>query len=65
MKIPFLELKPTYDELRPQLDRAYHRVMESGWYLLGAELKGLKPSSRIIAKEDTQSGLGMDWTPFI
>lgn len=36
--IPFLELKPTYDELRPEFDAAYHRVMDSGWYLLGAEL---------------------------
>ena len=39
MKVPFLELKPTYDELRNELDTAYHRVMESGWYLLGQELE--------------------------
>ncbi len=38
MKVPFLELKPAYDELREELDAAYYRVMESGWYLLGAEL---------------------------
>jgi dTDP-4-amino-4,6-dideoxygalactose transaminase len=39
MNIPFLELKPTYDELRNEFDAAYHRVMESGWYLLGQELE--------------------------
>ncbi|MGB6484631.1 MAG: DegT/DnrJ/EryC1/StrS family aminotransferase [Candidatus Acidiferrales bacterium] len=39
MKVPFLELKPAYDELRAELDAAYHRVMDSGWYLLGAELE--------------------------
>ena len=38
MNVPFLELKPTYDELRPAMDAAYHRVMESGWFLFGAEL---------------------------
>ncbi len=38
MKVPFLELKPAYDELREELDAAYHRVMDSGWYLLGDEL---------------------------
>jgi len=38
LKVPFLELKPTYDELRDELDAAYHRVMDSGWYLLGNEL---------------------------
>ncbi len=37
MKIPFLELKPTYLELREEMDAAYHRVMDSGWYLLGKE----------------------------
>ena len=39
MKIPFLELKPAYDELRAELDAAYHRVMDSGHYLLGEELE--------------------------
>lgn len=37
MKVPFLELKPTYDELRAEFDAAYHRVMDSGYYLLGKE----------------------------
>ncbi|HXM96379.1 MAG TPA: DegT/DnrJ/EryC1/StrS family aminotransferase [Candidatus Dormibacteraeota bacterium] len=39
MKIPFLELRPGYDELRSEFDAAYHRVMDSGWYLLGKELE--------------------------
>lgn len=38
MKIPFLELAPATAELRDDLDAAYRRVMDSGWYLLGAEL---------------------------
>jgi dTDP-4-amino-4,6-dideoxygalactose transaminase len=38
MKVPFLELKPAYDELRAEFDAAYHRVMDSGRYLLGDEL---------------------------
>jgi len=37
MKVPFLELLPTYQELKLQMDAAYHRVMDSGWYLLGKE----------------------------
>jgi dTDP-4-amino-4,6-dideoxygalactose transaminase len=39
MKVPFLELRPGYDELRAEFDAAYHRVMDSGWYLLGNELE--------------------------
>jgi len=38
MKIPFLELRPTYLELKDELDAAYQRVMDSGSYLLGQEL---------------------------
>ncbi len=39
MRIPFLELRSTYLELKPELDAAYQRVMDSGWYLLGDELE--------------------------
>jgi dTDP-4-amino-4,6-dideoxygalactose transaminase len=42
MKVPILELKPAYDELRGELDAAYHRVMESGWLLLGRELEAFE-----------------------
>jgi dTDP-4-amino-4,6-dideoxygalactose transaminase len=42
MNVPFLELKPTYDELKPEFDAAYHRVMDSGWYLLGRELEAFE-----------------------
>ncbi len=42
MKIPILDLKPAYDELRAELDAAYHRVMESGWVLLGRELEAFE-----------------------
>ena len=42
MKIPFLELYPAYQELKAEFDAAYHRVMESGWYLLGPELEAFE-----------------------
>ena len=42
MNIPFLELKPTYLELKDELDDAYRRVMDSGWYLLGEELEAFE-----------------------
>lgn len=38
MKIPFLDLKSSYIELKAELDNAYARVMESGWYILGQEV---------------------------
>jgi dTDP-4-amino-4,6-dideoxygalactose transaminase len=36
--IPFLDVKATYTELREELDQAYHRVMDSGWFILGTEV---------------------------
>jgi dTDP-4-amino-4,6-dideoxygalactose transaminase len=36
--IPFLDMKSPYQELKNELDDAYHRVMESGWYIMGKEL---------------------------
>lgn len=42
MKIPFLDLKSLYLELKTDLDEAYQRVMLSGWYILGAELEAFE-----------------------
>jgi dTDP-4-amino-4,6-dideoxygalactose transaminase len=42
MRIPFLELKPTYLELKDEFDAAWHRVMDSGWYLFGGELESFE-----------------------
>jgi dTDP-4-amino-4,6-dideoxygalactose transaminase len=42
VKVPFLELKPAYNELRAELDAAYRRVMDSGWYILGNELEAFE-----------------------
>ena len=38
MKVPFLDLKASYAELRGELDAACRRVMESGWFILGEEV---------------------------
>lgn len=39
MKVPFLDLRASYIEIKDELDAAYHRVMESGWYILGEEVE--------------------------
>jgi len=36
--IPFLDLRSGYDELRPEIDAAITRVLESGMYILGEEV---------------------------
>jgi dTDP-4-amino-4,6-dideoxygalactose transaminase len=42
INIPFLDLKQTYQELRTELDIAVQRVMSSGWYILGEELRAFE-----------------------
>jgi dTDP-4-amino-4,6-dideoxygalactose transaminase len=62
MKVPFLELLPTYKELQPEFDVAYHRVMESGWYLLGKELEAFEAefAQYCGAKHCVGCGNGLD-----
>jgi len=36
--VPLLDMKSPYQELKDELDNAYHQVMESGWYILGDEV---------------------------
>jgi len=42
MKIPFLDLKAAYLDLKPELDAAYRRVMDSGQYILGDQVEALE-----------------------
>lgn len=36
--VPFLDLGRLHQPIRDQLDAAYHRVMDSGWFIMGPEL---------------------------
>jgi len=40
--IPFLDLGAAYRELRPEIDAAVSRVLESGWYILGPEVEAFE-----------------------
>ena len=42
MKVPFLDLRPAYRELQDELDAAWRRVMDSGWYILGEEVEAFE-----------------------
>lgn len=41
-RIPFLDLKKTYQELKIEIDTAIQRVLDSGWYIQGAELEAFE-----------------------
>jgi len=39
---PFLDLGAAYLELKPEIDAAVSRVLESGWYILGPEVEAFE-----------------------
>jgi dTDP-4-amino-4,6-dideoxygalactose transaminase len=41
-EIAFLDLRETYVEIKDELDSAYRRVMDSGWYILGREVRAFE-----------------------
>lgn len=41
-EVPFLDLRASYLEIRDELDRACQRVMDSGWYIMGNEVRAFE-----------------------
>ena len=57
-EIPFLDLKSHYLELQDEFDRAYHRVMDSGWYILGGEVEAFEGEFAAYAGAEHCIGVG-------
>ena len=56
--IPFLDMKSVYSELKPELDAAYARVMESGWFVLGKEVEAFEAEYAAFCGTKHCVGLG-------
>lgn len=42
MRVPFLDLKAIHQSVRPELEAAFRRVVDSGWFILGPELEAFE-----------------------
>ena len=62
MKVPFLDVKASYEEIAPEIDAATHRVVSSGWYLLGDEITAFEReyANYVGAKYCVGLGNGLD-----
>ena len=40
--IPFMDLGAAYRELKPEIDAAMSRILDSGWYILGPEVEAFE-----------------------
>ncbi len=58
MKVPFLDLKAAYLESKEGLDAAYRRVMESGWYILGREVRAFEEEFAAYCQTEHCVGVG-------
>jgi len=62
MKVPFLDLRAAYLELKPEIDASVARVLDSGWYILGEEVEGFEVewATYCEAKHAVGVGNGLD-----
>ena len=58
MKVPFQNLLAPYTELKDELDEAYHRFMESGWYVLGKEVSAFEEEYAAFCEAKYCVGVG-------
>jgi dTDP-4-amino-4,6-dideoxygalactose transaminase len=58
MKVPFLDLHAPYAELKEDLLAAYERVAESGWYVLGLEVRAFEDEFAAYCEADHCVGVG-------
>jgi dTDP-4-amino-4,6-dideoxygalactose transaminase len=56
--VPFLDLRAAYRELKVETDEAVGRVLESGWYLLGEELKAFEDEYAAFTESRHCVGVG-------
>src|SRR5262245_37137662 len=60
--IPFLDVAAGYRELRDELDKVYHRVMDAGWFILGREVAAFEAqfASYLGVEHCVSVGNGLD-----
>lgn len=58
MKIPFLDLRAAYLELKDEIDAAVARVLDSGWYILGEEVEAFEAEYAAFCEATHCVGVG-------
>lgn len=58
MRVPFLDLKAAHHELRAELEAAFQRVLDSGWFVMGPELEALEAEFANYSGVDYCVGVG-------
>ena len=56
--IPFLDLKAPHQELRADLERAFHEVLDSGWFTQGSQLEAFEAEYADYCSVENCVGVG-------
>jgi len=56
--IPFLDLVRLHQSIRERLDAAYHRVVDSGWFIMGPELEAFETEFALYCEVKHCIGVG-------
>jgi dTDP-4-amino-4,6-dideoxygalactose transaminase len=57
MKVSFLDLRAQHLEIQAELQSAFHRVIDSGWYILGQEVEAFEHEFQAYCQADHCVGL--------
>jgi len=57
-KVTFLDIKAPHVELRAELEEAYDRTLNSGWYILGNEVKQFEQEFAVYCEAEHCIGVG-------
>ena len=63
MKIPFLDLRTQYLELKKEIDQAVARTLDSGWYIGGKEVETFEQAMWIHEQVDRPNLMVASMTP--
>jgi dTDP-4-amino-4,6-dideoxygalactose transaminase len=58
MNVPFLNIYAGYLELKPEIDQAIARVLNSGWYILGEEVEAFEAEFSAYCEVQHTVGVG-------
>ena len=56
MNVSFLDVGAAYRELKPEIDSAVMRVLDSGWYILGPEVDAFESEWAAYCQADHAVG---------
>jgi dTDP-4-amino-4,6-dideoxygalactose transaminase len=58
LTVPFLDLKAAYEELKPEVDAAVNRTLQSGWYIGGPEVEAFEAAFAHFCAAEHCVGVG-------